>query len=329
MKTLTLNLPAVIRFVQSDHNLVLNGKRRSKFNVVCFHQIRIWIIQVPLNLNRINTSAIPYIYTQFQVYLTPLWLSAQPTDQTATQLFTHQNINKHQNRGVKQRDDLNSFLDISELSQVLRAHFQVLIHAFQEFRTQQVPGAGGPHAALSVQCETTPAQASVFCGSVLNFLRFTKYAAIKSISDSLSFCKTLKSAQFCETDSPSLYSVYTTSMNFNSKQTNTQQRKKTGSWSQEEIDLFRELYKIHNKQFPKYVPHFHTRTLSQIKSFYYNVIYYNRVQNNKQKQAANSYLNVSPIVSTSSISEIGSWASQGSLLDDAVDCQYVQFDEIF
>ncbi|CAL6040603.1 Conserved_hypothetical protein [Hexamita inflata] len=63
--------------------------------------------------------------------------------------------------------------------------------------------------------------------------------------------------------------------------TNTVMRK---TWTSLEKERFVQLYKIHRINFDLYIPHFENRTLSQIKSFYYNQKYNNRqLENQKQR----------------------------------------------
>ncbi|CAL5985370.1 Conserved_hypothetical protein [Hexamita inflata] len=48
------------------------------------------------------------------------------------------------------------------------------------------------------------------------------------------------------------------------------------TWTLEEQNLFKRLYKIYRKDFKLYVPHFDGRTQVQIKSFYQNVVHKNK-----------------------------------------------------
>ncbi|CAL6106139.1 Conserved_hypothetical protein [Hexamita inflata] len=52
-----------------------------------------------------------------------------------------------------------------------------------------------------------------------------------------------------------------------------EQNKKFRKWTHDEKLLIYSLEKQYGKDFEKYLPHFPNRTLSQIKSFYYNQVY--------------------------------------------------------
>ncbi|CAL6096022.1 SANT/Myb_domain [Hexamita inflata] len=60
----------------------------------------------------------------------------------------------------------------------------------------------------------------------------------------------------------------------------------TGGWSYHEKQLFKQLYKTYKTAFSAYVPYFETRSESQIRSFYYNVLHFNKIED-QRKQASN------------------------------------------
>ncbi|CAL6040571.1 Conserved_hypothetical protein [Hexamita inflata] len=54
-------------------------------------------------------------------------------------------------------------------------------------------------------------------------------------------------------------------------------------WTLQEKERFIQLFKVHNINFDKYVPHFENKTASQIKSFYRNALYNKRMRENEKQ----------------------------------------------
>ncbi|CAL6096024.1 SANT/Myb_domain [Hexamita inflata] len=65
---------------------------------------------------------------------------------------------------------------------------------------------------------------------------------------------------------------------------NSKVQERPNGWTRLEIQLFKQLYKSYKKRFDSYVPYFTNRSESQIKSFYYNVQHFNKIEIQKQQQ---------------------------------------------
>ncbi|CAL5985314.1 Conserved_hypothetical protein [Hexamita inflata] len=72
------------------------------------------------------------------------------------------------------------------------------------------------------------------------------------------------------------------------------------SWTHEEQDKFKSLYKQYKKDFGRYVPHLEGRTEGQIKSFYQNVVH-NNIQISRQRQFNNTAPNTTIVSETQTL----------------------------
>ncbi|CAL5985276.1 SANT/Myb_domain [Hexamita inflata] len=64
---------------------------------------------------------------------------------------------------------------------------------------------------------------------------------------------------------------------------NCNKQQTTGGWSYLEKQLFKQLYKQYKTTFSSYVPYFETRSESQIRSFYYNVLHFNKIEHQRKQ----------------------------------------------
>ncbi|CAL5985259.1 SANT/Myb_domain [Hexamita inflata] len=62
-------------------------------------------------------------------------------------------------------------------------------------------------------------------------------------------------------------------------------------WTEEEQTIFKRLYKLHRTKFDMYVPYFNDRSESQIRSFYYNVLYYNKLRSSDSNLSTPTNIN--------------------------------------
>ncbi|CAL6096032.1 SANT/Myb_domain [Hexamita inflata] len=69
---------------------------------------------------------------------------------------------------------------------------------------------------------------------------------------------------------------------------NSKLQERSNGWTRLEIQLFKQLYKSYKKRFDSYVPYFQNRTESQIKSFFYNVQHFNKIEIQKRQSLSKS-----------------------------------------
>ncbi|CAL6112483.1 SANT/Myb_domain [Hexamita inflata] len=79
-------------------------------------------------------------------------------------------------------------------------------------------------------------------------------------------------------------------------------------WTKQEKSEFVRLFKTYGVQFKMYVPFFQNRKVSQIKSYYHNVIHKNKVIQAEQKNVLKVWHDDSQPLMKSNTSNVGEWS---------------------